>query len=474
MSDLTAKVSKDSQGSIVVDGYEALKYNFHYTSPVFDVNHAKLADIYKRWGRVLIVMDTIVHPIYKEQIEKYFAHYNIAITWKIVNGGELHKTMDTMLEIVDAMDSFGTVRTEPTLVIGGGLVTDVAGYACASYRRTSNFIRVPTTLIGLIDASVSIKVGINHKKLKNRLGAYHAPLHTFLDFSFLKTLPIGQVRNGFAELVKIASVGDKAVWELLVKHGKELVETSFGYKEGSDGVRAPGTEICHRGIETMLELESPNLHELGLDRVIAFGHTWSPTLELTPRIPLRHGHAICIDMAYSITLAHSRGILNDAQRDEWFTLVSSVGLSMDHDLFDDELIAVATDAIKKTRDGKQRFAIPDKEFGKCIFLNDVPIEELQSVLKVHKEFVKSRYGSGVGKEAYVDAGDLGAEPETYAKSSNTQKPVPADDCCTAHSLKRKGVNGDHTKAAAVSAGGVPVDGTGIIRNGVNGTLVHAN
>lgn len=77
-------------------------------------------------------------------------------------------TLQTMLEIVDAMDSFGTVRTEPTLVIGGGLVTDVSGYACASYRRTSNFIRVPTTLIGLIDASVSIKVGINHKKLKNR------------------------------------------------------------------------------------------------------------------------------------------------------------------------------------------------------------------------------------------------------------------------------------------------------------------
>lgn len=74
----------------------------------------------------------------------------------------------TMLEIVDAMDAFGIVRTEPTLVIGGGLVTDVTGYACASYRRSSNFIRVPTTLIGLIDASVSIKVGINHRKLKNR------------------------------------------------------------------------------------------------------------------------------------------------------------------------------------------------------------------------------------------------------------------------------------------------------------------
>ncbi|GFZ50372.1 hypothetical protein JCM24511_08129 [Saitozyma sp. JCM 24511] len=335
------------------------------------------------------------------------------------------------------MDSFGTVRTEPTLVIGGGLVTDVSGYACASYRRTSNFVRVPTTLIGLIDASVSIKVGVNHRKLKNRLGAYHASLHTFLDFSFLKTLPIGQVRNGFAELVKIASVGDKAVWELLVKRRKELVETGFGFREGGEGFRAPGQEICHspsnshRGIETMLKLESPNLHELGLDRVIAFGHTWSPTLELTPRIPLRHGHAITIDMAYSTTLAHSRGLLNDAQRDEWFNLVSSVGLSMDHELFTEELLAASTEFIKKTRDGKPRFAVPDREFGKCLFLNDVPLDELRSVLLVHKVFVKARFGSGEGIEACVDDGDLGAEPEVYA-NGNSDKVHSHAQCQAEH------------------------------------------
>jgi 3-dehydroquinate synthase len=93
------------------------------------------------------------------------------------------------------------------------------------------------------------------QKLTNSLGAYHAPLHTFLDFSFLKTLPVGQVRNGFAELVKIASVGDKAVWDLLVKHGERLVETGFGYNGGEE-VREAGTKICHQGIETMLEVSS--------------------------------------------------------------------------------------------------------------------------------------------------------------------------------------------------------------------------
>ncbi|KAK4686148.1 hypothetical protein P7C73_g3976, partial [Tremellales sp. Uapishka_1] len=94
MSDLTAKVSKDAKGSLNVKGFEALDYNFHYTSPVFDVSHEKLASLYKRWERVLIIMDTIVHPIYKDQIQTYFDHYNIEVTWKVVNGGELHKTMD--------------------------------------------------------------------------------------------------------------------------------------------------------------------------------------------------------------------------------------------------------------------------------------------------------------------------------------------------------------------------------------------
>ena len=113
------------------------------------------------------------------------------------------------------------------------------------------------------------------------------------------------------------------------------------------------------------------MHELGLDRVIAFGHTWSPTLELTPRIPLRHGHAITvsqysvacvafsdgsdtpasqIDMAYSITLAHVRGLIADSQRDEWFGLVSAVGLSMDHEAFNDELIGIATESIECVAD----------------------------------------------------------------------------------------------------------------------------
>ncbi|MBE7182702.1 MAG: hypothetical protein INR71_16095, partial [Terriglobus roseus] len=161
------------------------------------------------------------------------------------------------------------------------LLTRASSYACASYRRNTNYIRIPTTVIGLIDASVSIKVAVNYGNYKNRLGAYHAPIHTFLDFGFLRTLPVGQIRNGFAELIKISTCADLATFELLDKHCEELIRTGFGRTDDASGeVRAAADKICRAGIHEMLKLETPNLHEIGLDRVIAFGHTWSPLHEL--------------------------------------------------------------------------------------------------------------------------------------------------------------------------------------------------
>ena len=166
------------------------------------------------------------------------------------------------------------MRKEAPLVIGGGLVTDVAGFACACYRRTTNYIRVPTTLIGLIDASVSIKTAVNYGNCKNRLGAYHAPIHTFLDFTFLRTLPEAQIRSGFAELIKISSCGHRPTFDLLDKYCEQLISTAFGRADGaSEEVRKAADEINRAGIHEMLKLEAPNLHELMLDRVIAYGHT---------------------------------------------------------------------------------------------------------------------------------------------------------------------------------------------------------
>lgn len=135
-------------------------------------------------------------------------------------------------------------------------------------------IRVPTSVIGLIDASVSIKVAVNYGNYKNRLGAYHAPIHTFLDFTFLRTLPKAQIRNGFAELIKISSCAHLNTFDLLDKYCEDLIDTGFGRSEdSSEELKKAADTINRDGIHEMLKLETPNLHEIGLDRVIAYGHT---------------------------------------------------------------------------------------------------------------------------------------------------------------------------------------------------------
>ena len=164
-----------------------------------------------------------------------------------------------------------------TVALGGRLVLIfwiTRRFACAAYRRNTNFIRVPTTVIGLIDASVSIKVAVNYGNYKNRLGAYHAPMHTFLDFTFLRTLPTAQIRNGFAELIKISTCSHLDTFNLLDKYCEQLIDTGFGRTDGAPlEVRAAADKINNEGIHEMLKLETPNLHEIGLDRVIAYGHT---------------------------------------------------------------------------------------------------------------------------------------------------------------------------------------------------------
>ncbi|MEH2422165.1 MAG: sedoheptulose 7-phosphate cyclase [Nostoc sp.] len=391
-----------TEAAFHVQGYEKIDFSLVYVNGAFDIKNREIADSYAKFGRCLIVIDANVHELYGKQIRSYFRHYDIELTVFSIIITETAKTLATFEKIVDAFSDFGLVRKEPVLVVGGGLITDVVGFACASYRRKSNFIRIPTTLIGLIDAGVAIKVAVNHRKEKNRLGAYHAPLKVILDFSFLKTLPTAQVRNGMAELVKIAVVSNSEVFELLYEYGEELLSTHFGHVNGTPELKEIAHKLNYEAIKTMLELETPNLHEIDLDRVIAYGHTWSPTLELAPHIPLYHGHAVNIDMALSATIAGQRGYISTQERDRILDLMNRIGLSLDHPLLDGDLLWYATQSISLTRDGKQRAAMP-RPIGKCFFANDLTREELDAALAEHKHLCARYPRGGEGIDAYIES-----------------------------------------------------------------------
>lgn len=399
MSNLQAHVTADER-TFHVEGYEKIEYDLVYVDGVFDVDNTELADSYTPYGRCLMVVDDSVLELYNDRITAYFAHHHIDLTVVPVQIKETAKSIETFERIVGKFDEFGLVRTEPVLVVGGGLTTDVAGFACASYRRNTPYIRIPTTLIGLIDASVSIKVAVNYGKHKNRLGAYHASQKVLLDFSFLATLPEDQVRNGMAELIKISVVGNLEIFEMLEMHGAELLATRFGHLDGTAELRDIADRLTYKAIATMLELEAPNLHEIDLDRVIAFGHTWSPTLELTPPAPFFHGHAINIDMALSTTLAEQRGHITAEDRDRVLGVMSRIGLALDSSYLTADLLADATSSILKTRDGILRAAVP-APIGSCEFLNDVTVDELADTLTLHKKICLEHDRDGDGVDIFT-------------------------------------------------------------------------
>lgn len=173
--------------------------------------------------------------------------------------------------------------------------------------------------------------------------------------------------------------------------------------------------------------------------------------ELVPETPMRHGHAISVDMAYSATLANSRKLISDTEHRRILSLFSRAGLSMDHPQFDEDILDKGTAAILKTRDGMLRAAVPHP-IGKCIFLNDVDATELNAALRRHKDIMKSYPRNGEGIEAYVDASDTG-----YTDNSHPENEAIEVAAGKAGILNGHMINGGH----------LPIDND----NGING---HAN
>merc|ERR1719258_180920 len=297
--------------------------------------------------------------------------------------------------------------------MGGGLITDICGTACALYRRSTAYVRLPTTLIGMIDAAIAIKVGGNlAEKHKNRIGAFHPHSGVIIDFHLLSTLAEAHVRNGVAELIKISTVEHGECFEMLEKHTEDLIKYKFGFAEGSpEGLREIGQTLAKKCVQKMLELECPNLLEHDQNRAIAYGHTWSPVYELTPKpVPLHHGHAISIDMCFSATWAAKEGWISESLRDRVHAQFRRAGLSRHHECFTTEKLHYGTKTILERRDGDLYGAIPDGEIGKCRYVMTADFAsradmdaKLEAALDLHRNLMAAE-GGGVGTDPYITDG----------------------------------------------------------------------
>jgi len=320
------------------------------------------------------VIDEAVNEIYGERILQYFSAQNIELHTIVIPGGEPDKRNGAVDKILDAMCLYKLRRREPFLAIGGGCVLDIAGMAACLYRRGVPFVRVPTTLLSIVDASVGVKNGIDYccavtdDTYKNRVGSFYAPSSCLLDTSFIASQDSRNISNGFGEILKLALVRSEDLFELLETHGKALVDSRFDDTPSvPDGV---AQRIIDLSIQIMLEELGPNLWEYKLERCVDYGHTFSKLLEMVPGVDIMHGEAVNIDGFFCCLLSYLRGFITMDTVNRVFRCMQLLQLPTTSSHFQSKLAWQSCIDAVEHRHGAQRIPLIT-EVGESVCVSDI-------------------------------------------------------------------------------------------------------
>jgi 3-dehydroquinate synthetase len=341
------------------------------------------------YNRRFAVIDEAIDTLYGDKIRAYFQANNIELTTTVLPGGEPDKRPDAVDKLLDDFCAYKLRRREPFLAIGGGCLLDIAGMAACLYRRGVPFVRVPTTLLAIVDASVGVKNGVDYccattdETYKNRVGSFYAPSSCLLDPSFITTQDERNICNGFGEILKLALVRSVDLFELLETHGAALVKSKFATT--SHLPEEVGTRIIDLSIQIMLEELGPNLWEYKLERCVDYGHTFSKLLEMVPGADIMHGEAVNVDGFFCCVLSYLRGFIPRETVDRVFRCMQSLKLPTNStDLISKLAWQSCKDAVEH-RHGEQRIPLIT-DIGESVCVSDVTPDELDRALEVMKEF----------------------------------------------------------------------------------------
>jgi 3-dehydroquinate synthase len=292
-------------------------------------------------------LEAIAAPL-RSLLSKWYALLSI-----VVPPGEQSKTAAVAADCWERLGRAGFTRSDAVVTFGGGATTDLGGFVAATWLRGVRVIHVPTTLLGMVDAAVGGKTGINTTAGKNLVGSFHEPAAVLCDLTLLETLSPEDLRSGLGEVVKCGFVADPQILD--------LIEAA-----GDDDLRA-GTpllrELVERAIRVKADVVSADLRETGGVKgapgreVLNYGHTMGHAIEQSSGYRIRHGEAVAIGSVYAAELGRVAGVLDDAVADRHRTVLAKVGLpvSWSGASYDELRGLMAVD--KKSRGSQLRFVV---------------------------------------------------------------------------------------------------------------------
>ena len=317
----------------------------------------------------LVITTPTVAKLLGREIYNRLRSQNPSVSFMVLNCKEASKSIEQVLLICDQAMQMGLDRSGLLVGIGGGVCTDIVTVAASWIRRGVGYIRVPTTLVGQVDAGIGIKGAVNFHEKKSYLGSFYPPRAVVVVPAFLQTLPHRHMREGFAEIIKMAVIRNQRLFELTERHSAHLLASGFLRPE------TVGQEILSLSIAGMLnELQSNIYEDRNPQRLVDFGHTFSPALEAASNFSISHGEAVAIDMALSAVLGNKLGLLSDEANTRILHVLIDLGLPIWSPLLSFELCQNALYDMALHRGGRPNLVIP-REIGTAVFVNDISVLE---------------------------------------------------------------------------------------------------
>jgi 3-dehydroquinate synthase len=341
-----------------------------------------LLDAFK--GRPIVVVSNLrVWSLHGESVGKALGLLG-RYTRLLIRDGEVHKSPATVERLHTGFLDAGLTRDGLVVAFGGGVVGDVAGFAAATYMRGVALVHLPTTLLAMVDSSIGGKVGVNHPKAKNLIGAFHQPRAVLVDPSFLTTLPPRELQGGLYEVLKCAVIGDRRLFRSLAHLPTPLNPPAdlVGLIEAACRLKAHVVETDER--------------ELGFRRVLNLGHTVGHALEaVTLFRRFTHGEAVGWGLLAAISIARDRKLLKENDFASIATAVERIGPRPGLFGVDPERVLEAVQRDKKKRDGRVSFVLPTA-VGRVVTRSDVSKEEVRGALRSLASWVSRPLPGGRG------------------------------------------------------------------------------
>jgi 3-dehydroquinate synthase len=290
----------------------------------------------------------------------------------LVPPGEQSKSYANAEACWEMLGGSGFTRSDVVVTMGGGATTDVGGFVAATWLRGVRVIHLPTTLLGMVDAAVGGKTGINTGAGKNLVGSFHEPAGVLCDLDLLASLPTPELVAGLGEVVKCGFIADPEILGILERSGSAAVAP------GSPELR----ELVERSIAVKIAVVEQDLQETGADggigrEVLNYGHTMAHAIEKATDYKVRHGEAVALGMVYVAEVARLAGRLPDDVASRHEEVLASVGLPTRFDGASFEELHATMRVDKKARGSQLRFVVLDG-IGRPAVLADPPEEHLRA------------------------------------------------------------------------------------------------